>query len=274
MGIHTSDAIVLRRYPFRETSVIVTCLTERYGKLKGLVKGLRAHPNRHRSAMEPLTVNRIVFYDTHTSQLHLISQCELLAPLTPLQRDVETARLAGFCVDLVDAVVPLEEPQPLVYQLLTHTLDRLALGLPDGLSVRLHFVARLLHLSGFHPQLTECTGCGTPVHAGGCWSPRHGGLLCAGCLHEDPHAEAVSRQTLETLEALVNAEQPPMLGDPLRSVLGQRLDEFLRWRLDRPLKTLEAQGSGLRAQTQPQARSPQPPAVLQQDPRPTTQSQR
>ena len=51
MGIHTADAIVLRRYPYRETSVTVSCLTDRYGKLKGLVKGLRAHPNRRRSAM-------------------------------------------------------------------------------------------------------------------------------------------------------------------------------------------------------------------------------
>ena len=81
MAIHTTDAIVLRRYLYRETSVIVSCLTDRFGKLKGLVKGLRAQPNRHRSAMEPLTINRIVFYDTHSSQLHLISQCELLTPL-------------------------------------------------------------------------------------------------------------------------------------------------------------------------------------------------
>ena len=80
MGLHTAEAIVLRRYPFRETSITLTCLTDRFGKLKGLVKGLRAQSNRHRSAMEPLTVNRIVFYDTRTSQLHLISQCELIAP--------------------------------------------------------------------------------------------------------------------------------------------------------------------------------------------------
>ena len=92
MAIHTADAIILRCYPYRETSVIVTCLTDRFGKLKGLVKGLRAQPNRHRSAMEPMTVNRIVFYDTHNSSLHLISQCELVSPLTPLANDLETMR--------------------------------------------------------------------------------------------------------------------------------------------------------------------------------------
>src|SRR3989338_6651522 len=117
MGLHTAEAIVLRRYPVRETRGTLSCLTDRFGKLKGLVKGLRAQPNRHRSAMDPFTVNRIVFYDTRTSQLHLISQCDLLDPLSGLQRDLETARLASLFIELADAVLPLEEPQAAGYRL-------------------------------------------------------------------------------------------------------------------------------------------------------------
>ena len=238
MGIHTAEAIVLRRYPFRETSITLSCLTDRFGKLKGLVKGLRAQPNRYRSAMEPLTVNRIVFYDTRTSQLHLISQCDLVAPLAGLQRDLETMRLAALCVDLVDTVVPLEEPQPAIYQLLKQMLERLALGGHDPATARIHFIARLLRLAGFHPQLDECTSCRIAVRAAGYWSAQQGGFLCQRCLHEDPAAEAATPEMLTTMEALSEAAQPPALETPLVPVLRQRLDEFLRWRLDRPLKTL------------------------------------
>jgi DNA repair protein RecO (recombination protein O) len=240
MAIHTTDAIVLRRYPYRETSVIVSCLTEQHGKLKGLIKGLRTHPNRHRSAMEPLTLNRIVFYDTRTSQLHLISQCDLLGPMTGLQRDLETTRAAAFCADLTDAVVPLEEPQPAAYQLLKDTLERLALGGADLATLRIHFVVRLLRLAGFHPQLDQCTVCGSPVRHSGYWSARHGGLLCPRCLHEDPRAEPVSAESLEALETLGRYRQPPSLAAELIANLRERLDEFLRWRLEHPLRTLNA----------------------------------
>lgn len=243
MSIHTVDAIVLRRYLYRETSVIVSCLTDRCGKIKGLVKGLRAHPNRHRSAMEPLTINRIVFYDTQTSQLHLISQCDLLAGLPQLQRDLKTAQLAGFCADLVDTVVPLEEPQPMIYQLLRATLERVALGGHDQLGLRLHFIVRLLRLTGFHPQLDECTGCGTQVHEQGFWSARQGGLLCGRCLHHDPTAEIAEAHVLNSIEQLAHTDQPVALDGAVAVALTPRLEEFLRWRLDRPLKTLEAQGS-------------------------------
>ena len=238
MGIHTAEAIVLRRYPFRETSVTLTCLTDRFGKLKGLVKGLRAQPNRHRSAMEPLTVNRIVFYDTRTSQLHLISQCELLAPLSGLQADLETTQVAALCAELVDTVVPLEEPQPAVYRLLKHTLERLALGAGDRTAVRIHFILRLLRLAGFHPQLDECVGCGSAVHATGYWSARQGGLLCPRCLHEDPKAEPARPELLTALGQLSDAVQPPTLEPAIVTPLRERLDHFLRWRLDHPLKTL------------------------------------
>ena len=251
MGIHTTEAIVLRRYPFRETSVTLSCLTDGFGKLKGLVKGLRAQPNRHRSAMEPCTVNRIVFYDTRTSQLHLVSQCELLNPLDGLQRDLETTQLAALCVELVETVVPLEEPQPATYRLLKQTLERLSLGGAEPQAIRAHFILRLLRLAGFQPQLDECTGCGRTVHspppdrrgagqATGYWSARQGGLLCPGCLHEDPKAEPVRLEILEALETLSESEQPPALETGLLPGLRQRLDNFLRWRLDRPLKTLAA----------------------------------
>ena len=259
MGVHTTDAIVLRRYLYRETSVIVSCLTERFGKLKGLVKGIRGPKSRHRSAMEPLTVNRVVFYDTHASQLHLISQCELLLPLAEIQCDLDTMRLASLCSDLVDTVVPLEEPQSAVYHLLKQTLQRLALGGTNLLGTRIHFIVRLLKLVGFQPQLDECTGCATHVRLAGYWSARSGGLLCSQCLHEDPQAEATTPDMLETLETLSHTDQPTALDEHLLPGLNRRLEEFLRWRLDRPLKTLEAGGWGLGAN--PRAHSPEPTAT-------------
>ncbi|MDP3703130.1 MAG: DNA repair protein RecO [Candidatus Omnitrophota bacterium] len=237
MGIHTADAMVLRRYPYRETSVIVTCLTDRFGKLKGLVKGLHVQPNRHRSAMEPMTLNRIVFYDTHNSSLHLISQCELVSPLSSLANDLDTMRLAAFCVELTDAVVPLEEPQPAVYRLLKDTLERAALGGALA-SLRAHFIIRVLRLAGFEPQLDCCTGCHAVVQQAGAWSARQGGLLCALCLHEDPHAETISPALLDALEACMDSELPVPVEAPVLPLLNQRLEEFLHWRLERPLKTM------------------------------------
>jgi len=244
MGIHTADAIVLRQYPYRETSALVTCLTDRFGKIKGLIKGLRApSPSRYRSAMEPLTLNRIVFYDTRTSTLHLISQCDLLVGFPALARDLEIMRLAAFCTELVDALVELDEPQAPIFELLKRTLGRLSTGEVEPMATRIHFVLRLLRLVGFQPQLDECTGCSQhPREPRAFWSARQGGLLCAQCLHEDPKAEEIPSSLLEVLTSCAELEEPRELDFQQATAIQQRLDEFLRWRLERPLKTMRMSG--------------------------------
>jgi len=247
MGIHTADAIVLRQYPYRETSALVSCLTDRFGKVKGIIKGLRAPSRRYRSAMEPLTLNRVVFYDTRTSSLHLITQCELLAGFPELQQDLGLARLAASCVELAEVVLELDDPQPAVFTLLHRTLQRLAgADAPGPVATRIHFILRLLRLAGFQPQLDECTGCGRQRNQRGFWSPKQGGLLCEQCLHEDPKAEEMTPQWFGTLAACADEEDPTHLDPVVALAIQQRLEEFLRWRLDRPLKTLRSADCGLR----------------------------
>jgi len=240
MGIHTADAIVLRQYPYRETSVLVTCLTDRFGKIKGLVKGLRdAQRPRYRSAMEPLTLNRIVFYDTRTSHLHLISQCELLGGYDQLTRDLDVMQSACSCAELTDVVVEVDEPQPAIFRLLRETLQRLASGERRLASVRIHFILRLLRLAGFHPQLDECTGCAQqPRDHHAFWSARQGGLVCERCLHQDPQAEVIPPAVLEAFVECAEAEGPNRVDPQQTEAIQGYLDQFLQWHLDRPLKTL------------------------------------
>ena len=238
MGIHTVDAIVLRQYPYRETSVLVNCFTDRVGKLKGLIKGLRGPgPSRYRSAMEPLTLNRIVFYDSRTSDLHLISQCDLLCAFPGLSQQLDVMRIGASCAELVEVLTESHEPQPAIFALLHATLERLSDGAAHPAGLRVHFVLRLLRLVGFQPQLDECAGCGQRSPGRGFWSARQGGLLCERCLHEDPQAHALAADWIQELSACAEAEDPPALEASRTQAFLQRLDEFLHWRLDRPLKT-------------------------------------
>lgn len=238
MGIHTTDAIILRQYPYRETSVLVSCLTDRFGKLKGIVKALRdqARP-RYRSAMEPLTLNRLVFYDSRSSDLHLISQCDLLEDWSSIQRDLDRAVAAATCAELADVVVQAGDPQPQIFALLQHTLHRMAVGSTSLTSLRVHFMLRLLRLAGFHPQLDECTRCNTHPTQQAFWSVGQGGVLCEQCVEEDPSAEPIDVRWLELLNQCAAADSPLPLEAEDGLLLQHRLEEFLQHRLDRPLKT-------------------------------------
>ena len=244
MSIHTTDAIVLRQYAYRETSLLVTCISDRFGKLKGLIKGLRNDLVRYRSRMDLLTLNRIVFYDHRNSSLHLISQCELLEAYPELPADLDAMRVAASCGELIDALVEVDEPQPAIFELLQRTLTRITRRSDDLLALRGHFILRLLRLVGFQPQLDECTGCGRDLaDAQGFWSVRQGGVLCEGCLHEDPHAHPIDEGMIRLLSACSRSDEPLPLARPHAEAIHRRVDEFLRWRVERPLKAMGHHGA-------------------------------
>ena len=160
--------------------------------------------------------------------------CDKLNPLHVEQRYPFVDQEAYTEQELQDFIVAAGR----IYQLMKDSLQRLALGVGEPSVVHVHCVVRLLRLAGFQPQVDQCTSCSAQVHTAGYWSVRQGGLLCQQCLHEDPRAQRITPETLAAFEALAQSDQPPPIDARLIPELRRRLDEFLRWRLDRPLKTL------------------------------------
>jgi len=76
--ISQTSAIVLRRYHFRETSLIISFYTKHFGKVTGIVKGIRKDPKRFGSYLDIYTINDIVFYHHPKKNLDLISQAVLV----------------------------------------------------------------------------------------------------------------------------------------------------------------------------------------------------
>jgi len=76
MSIHKTETIILNRRDFRETSIIANFYTRDFGKLSGILKGIKTEPSKFASTLEPFSYNEIIFYRKRNSSLHLISQCD------------------------------------------------------------------------------------------------------------------------------------------------------------------------------------------------------
>jgi len=78
MSIEKSQAIVLKRQKLRETSVLATLYTKDFGKISGVMKGVRGIQNKSVNFLEPFTLCEVVFYKNKRGGLYTISQCDLL----------------------------------------------------------------------------------------------------------------------------------------------------------------------------------------------------
>ena len=55
--IVSTEGIVLKSFDYRETSKIATFFTKQYGKVKGVLKGIRKDPKKFGSHIDQFSVN-------------------------------------------------------------------------------------------------------------------------------------------------------------------------------------------------------------------------
>jgi DNA repair protein RecO (recombination protein O) len=240
MAINKTDAIVLKRRDFRETSVIADFYTRDFGKMTGLLKGLRQEPAKFASNVEPFSYNEIVFYQKTHSPLHLISQCDLKEDFYNLKKDLSKLSLCSLIMELVDEVMAPEDKNESVFELILDTLKEIDSN-NNPYKVTLLFKIKILALSGFKPHFDSCVSCGAKINGESKFSLSLGGLLCLKCLKKDLSARQIFRGTIATVLYIQKNDFKTNLNLGLNPQIKKELEiivnSFLSFHLEKQLKS-------------------------------------
>jgi len=240
MPIHKSEAIVLRKRDFRETSIIVDFYTRDFGKLGGLLKGIKTEPVKFASTLEPFSHNEIIFYSGRTSSLHLVSQCDLIDNFDGVRQSMIKVGLASFMMELLDAVMPLEDKNEEVFDLSLACLKELKVTY-NAERVATIFKIKMLALSGFKPHFDSCVSCGDRIFGVSKFSLVRGGLLCAKCYSKDTGSRSIFRGTIATILHIEKNDFKNSLNLGMNPQIKKELDvilnAFLNFHLEKELKS-------------------------------------
>jgi len=175
-----TEGIVLKSFDFRETSRIATFFTRDFGKVKGVLKGIRKDPRKFGSSVEKFSLNDIVYYQYRNSDIHLVSHCDMKDFYQGLRQDLERMTAASYASELIDTLMPMEEQSLEIYELMQAFLKCLQTTTDVSKLVQT-FQIKILSLSGFQPHLETCVSCRKNVAEAPRFSLRLGGLLCGVC---------------------------------------------------------------------------------------------
>lgn len=240
MAILKSEAIVLRVQNFRETSLIVRFFTRDFGKISGIIKGIRKNPERYGGIPLIFSHNSIVFYGSIGKNLNLISQCDIEEQFPAIRSDLQKTNYANYFIELLDAVTFEYDKNECLFELVTTCL-RVLYGNHQCRQLARIFEIRLLNISGFKPRLDTCVNCRQKIPAQARFSSVLGGILCPRCYGKDSSATAVMKGTLASIEyiervSLEKALQLKMTAD-IGSELTAILSRFIRLHLDKEIKS-------------------------------------
>lgn len=208
MAIQKTEAILLKKKDFRETSIILTFFTRDFGKVDGIIKGARG--SRPRTDANPIffSLDQIVFYEKKFGGLSIISQCEAQEVFLNILKEWTRASSAYYMLELADVFTEPEGKSEEVFESLYNSFRSLDSGKETGSITRL-FEIKLLMALGFWPGVEYFK-------------------LTKGAMFSVAHLEKEPWRTASNIKLTKD------LNNEIKGVTAKIIEE----NLDRPLKTV------------------------------------
>lgn len=178
-----TEGIILKSFKLNEADKIVTIFTKDYGKIKGIVKGVRKTRSQFGSSMENLTIIKFLAYKG--KNLITISQSEIINSFFPQSKDLSRYGLAINCSEIIDKLSAEEDLNLKLYDLFQNFLLLLK-DEQNPILLTESFKWKLLVILGYQPELRKCIHCHNLLNR-----EKHyifdipkGGVSCFNCLEE------------------------------------------------------------------------------------------
>ncbi len=234
-----TEAIVLSKMKYRDTSKIVRLYTREFGKISVIAKGARDAKSKFRSVLEPMNYVSAVIYKNDNRELQLLSQCDVVKSFNHLSEDMEKMYVAMTALELADIVTHDEEQNETLFQLLLNLIEVVNSATKNAVVALYYFETKLSELLGFKPDLHSCSYCGKKIEEDmsdeGSFSLTNGGVLCKECSESSgvnkisSAALRVSQrlQEVEMIDSIMNLHLTPSLKEEVGRSLRQHLQKHI-----------------------------------------------
>jgi len=178
VSLYRDKAVVLRTYDLREADRIIVMMTENYGKVRAVAKGVRKTKSKFGARLEPLS-HIDVLLSTTGRDLDVVSQVDLVSSARGLYTDLDRLTRGLAMLEAVDQLGMDREPTSHLYRMLAGALTWLNQN--DSSLVLAAFYFKLLVVEGVGAQVDNCVGCGVGDEHLVAFDMLKGGAQCREC---------------------------------------------------------------------------------------------
>ena len=210
MSSEKTEALVIRMADWSESSRVVTFFTRDFGQISTVAKGAKRLKGPFETALDLLTVSRIVFLRKSSQGLDILTECQLVSRFKPNGRDLESLYAGYYVAELLTHLTEPYDPHPVLYQEAISTLNHLAEGIVPRLTL-LRFELTTLREIGQLPALDHCVACSQPLAPDSSYALwlSQGGVICRNCQQEEYSQNRIPAGTVALLRKLSQADTDP-----------------------------------------------------------------
>lgn len=206
----STRAIILKRIPYGDFDLIVTCWSLEQGKTTLMAKGAKNSRKRFAGVLEPFSELDIV--GKPGKGLPLLMEANIVDPFSGIRSSVRKTAIASYWVEIVLQWMEAGHAQRPVYHLLAQMLRELdrcdgPLEMPS-----IYFQLHFLEHCGLGPDFFHCMHCHQDIASDG--KPvmgmdlARGGFLCSECAPHPYGAAGLSAQTMKLFQWMRKVDWP------------------------------------------------------------------
>ena len=183
-------ALLLKRYPYSESSLIAHLGTREHGRVHVIAKGAYRTTSRYFAILDFFDTLEIEWDHSPRRELSNLRAGSVVVRRRSLAGDLERYRAGLSMLELADQAFRAEQPEPALYALLENSLDALEEGRQSADATIVVFELLFLNDLGLAPALESCAACAGPALPVGsdgarvAFSAGAGGRLCRACAEE------------------------------------------------------------------------------------------
>ncbi|MBQ9744930.1 MAG: DNA repair protein RecO [Clostridia bacterium] len=224
------NGLVIRETEHKDNDKLLTVLTEKYGKLYVIGKGVKSLKNRHMASSQLFAYSSLNLRKTGNN-LYYITDSDLIENYYEIRNDILKLSLATFVCDVLCEVSREGTEDISILRLALNTFYAIAKDIKSLEFIRASFELRILTECGFMPDLSHCRDCGCELPSIATLDIMNGNFVCNKCMEKISFTNAENTFFDTGMQRPVSIISDSVL-QAMRYVCTSRQERFLSFRLD------------------------------------------
>ena len=183
--ILSSKGIILKVFPYSNTSVICNVFTDSHGKLTFIAKGVRKPKNPLLSILQPFNLLQLHYYYKKNRSMQLIKEADILISFDNIRNNFSSIIVGSNIINIINRIFEQGYSNEIVFRLIYKTLHRLSDKNDKNKVFFIFFIFHLLKQLGLMPNINRCYLCNSLFLNTGIFSYSLKSLVCSSCNGHD-----------------------------------------------------------------------------------------
>ncbi|MCF8241854.1 MAG: DNA repair protein RecO [Melioribacteraceae bacterium] len=176
-----TDAIVIRKLDYGDSSKILTFYSEKFGKISCIIKGARSPKSKIGAIADLLNHVHIVFYNKEKRDIQIVTQVDLHSNFTKIKDDLNKLKYASAVLELLAMLTIDHETNERLYR---GSVKILKMINDSDNHIEILFVKYFIFLIeeiGYELHLERCNSCQNKLEGESVGYNHEIGFMCSNC---------------------------------------------------------------------------------------------